>query len=474
MAQAIGIDVGGTHLRAARVDGAGAILAEARRPCDRRPEAVLRDVLALVEEVRAPGVAALGVGLPSRVDAAAREVFPGGYVDLTCISFAARVEEATGLAVALENDGAMALLAERALGAARGCDAALLLTVGTGIGGAVLDGGRLLRGRGTAGQLGHLVVREGGHRCACGRQGCLETESSGSALARHLAEAGLPQGTRAESLLARPSDPAAERALAAWAGPMRRAILSLAAALRPEVVLLGGGAGGAMAQALARLPPDPSGWFDAPVRPAALGDVAGVVGAALAGLDLIGLGRTRRALLVNGVPASGKSRVARAMADALGWPLLSLDTVKGPFLAELPPGDRPFNRSLGRAAYAAIWDTLAESPSGTGVVIDAWFGFQPLSLLDDGLARAGVAQAAELWCEAPPEEVGRRYAARVPARGPGHPGLDYVPELVELARRAVPTGRAPVLRIDTTRPLDRAGALAWARRALAGRPPESA
>jgi glucokinase len=378
------------------------------------------------------------------------------------------------LAVAIENDAAMALLAEHALGAARGCESAVLLTVGTGIGGAALEGGRLLRGRGTAGQLGHLVVHEGGQPCPCGRHGCLETESSGSAFARHLAEAGLPEGTRAEDLLARPGDPAAGRVLAAWAAPMRRAILTLAAALGPEAILLGGGAGGAMAQALARLPPDPSGWFEAPVRPAALGDAAGVVGAGLAALDAAGLGRTRRALLVNGVPASGKSRVARAMADALGWPLLALDTVKGPFLAELPPGDRPFNRSLGRAAYAAIWDTLAESPGGTGVVIDAWFGFQPLSLLDEGLARAGVGRAAEIWCEAPPEEVGRRYAARVPERGPGHPGLAYVPELIELARRAAPTGRAPVLRLDTTQAFDRARTLAWVRRALAKRPQESA
>ena len=62
--------------------------------------------------------------------------------------------------------------------------------------------------------------------------------------------------------------------------------------------------------------------------------------------------------------------------------------------------------------------------------------------------------------------MGRRYAERVEGRGPGHPGLDYVPELVELARRAGPTGLAPVRRVDTTAPLDFAGTVAWVREHL--------
>jgi glucokinase len=110
-------------------------------------------------------------------------------------------------------------------------------------------------------------------------------------------------------------------------------------------------------------------------------------------------------------------------------------------------------------------DTLREAPGP--FVLDAWFGFQPPDLLARGLRDAG-AVAAEVWCEAPPEEVGRRYAARVSLRGPGHPGLDYVPELVALAGRAAPTGERPVLRVDTTRPLDLPATLAWARAALGG------
>jgi len=220
--------------------------------------------------------------------------------------------------------------------------------------------------------------------------------------------------------------------------------------LNPDLVLLGGGLGPAALAAVETVP-EAEGWYHAPIRAAALGDDAGVIGAARAALDGV---RPKRAVLVNGVPASGKSGVARALSQATGWPILALDTIKAPFLDALPPGDRLFNRTLGRAAYAAIFDVIAEAPPGATFIIDAWFGFQPLSLLEDGLATAGVGRRAELWCHAPPETIGARYGARVPTRPPGHPGLDYVPELVALAARAKPTGLAPHLGVETTGPPD--------------------
>jgi len=162
----------------------------------------------------------------------------------------------------------------------------------------------------------------------------------------------------------------------------------------------------------------------------------------------------KRAVLVNGVPASGKSTVARAVSDRFGWPLFALDTIKEPFFTELGTGDRAYNRKLGRAAYAAIFDTIAAFPNGQTVIVEAWFGFQPAELLAEHLAHAGIGERAELWCHAPPETIGQRYAERVARRPPGHPGLDYVPELVTLATRAQPIGAGALLAIDTTRPLD--------------------
>jgi len=162
----------------------------------------------------------------------------------------------------------------------------------------------------------------------------------------------------------------------------------------------------------------------------------------------------KRAILVNGVPASGKSTVARALADRCGCSLLALDTIKEPFFEALGSVDRDLNRKLGRAAYAAIFDLIGAFPDGMVTIVEAWFGFQPPEVLAGHVARAGLGAAVEIWCHAPPEVIGARYAARVPLRPPQHPGLDYVPELVALAGRAQPLGAYPLLPIDTTAPLD--------------------
>ena len=451
---AIGIDIGGTHIRAARVAQGGTVLARAAAPSSPDAQTVLATCLALVAQVRSPQVQAIGIGVPGQVHVASRRVLSGGYVDLSTLPFAEEAETATGLPVSLDNDATMALLGEAACGAARGRANVVLLTIGTGIGGAILENGIVLRGRGSAGQLGHLTVDPQGRPCVCGRTGCVETVSSGTAFGTHLAEAGLPATTRAEDLLAR-SDAAAQAVLSAWARPLRAAIDTLVATCNPDLVLLGGGAGAAAAAALARFPAAPS-WFQADIAPAQLGDDAGVIGAALSALP-----KPRRAVLVNGVPASGKSGVARALAQATGWPVLSLDTVKAPFLTELAPVDRSLNRTLGRASYAAIFDLIAETAPGSTVIIDAWFGFQPPGVLEAGLIRAGVGPTAELWCQAPPDTIGARYAARAGTRPAGHPGLDYVPELIALATRAKPLDRGPRRDVDTTLPLDSAALAAW-------------
>ncbi len=453
MDSTIGIDIGGTHLRAARVDPQGRVLARATLPTERAAEACLAQCIGLVARLRDPGTRGIGIGVPGQVDVGAGRVLSGGYVDLSVLPFADSVAAAAGLPVTLDNDAGMALRGEVACGAARGLTSAVLLTIGTGIGGAILDGGRILRGTGTAGQLGHLVVVPDGRACVCGRRGCVETESAGTAFARHLAAAGLPDDLRAEAVLAL-DDPRAARVLRAWAAPLRAAIDTLVAALAPQVVLIGGGAGPAALAALARLPSAAS-WFDAALRGPALGDDAGVVGAALAARP-----RGRRAVLVNGVPASGKSTVAAGLAAASGWPVLALDDIKTPFLHELAPVDRDMNRRLGRAAYQAIFAAVAAMPPEATVILDAWFGFQPAEVLRAGLAAAGVAQTVEVWCHAPPDAVAARYGARVPLRPAGHPGLDYLPDLVALAARAAPTGLGPVVRADTTRPVAAARLLA--------------
>lgn len=172
-------------------------------------------------------------------------------------------------------------------------------------------------------------------------------------------------------------------------------------------------------------------------------------------------------ILVNGVPASGKSSVAREIANRFQLPCLTLDEVKEPFMAMLAPVDRATNRQLGKAAYAAIWSAVAQAPLRCVYVIDAWFGFQPLALLQEHLRQAGVSNVLEVWNQIDGERVAARYQARIPQRPAGHPGEEYLPELRALADRAVPLGLGPLWQCDQNHPLDYPALFQWLEAQLA-------
>ena len=176
----------------------------------------------------------------------------------------------------------------------------------------------------------------------------------------------------------------------------------------------------------------------------------------------------KTAVLVNGVPASGKSTVALSIAQRLGCPLMVLDTVKEPLFGVFGTGDREHNRKLGRASYAIIFGAIGDWPDPATVVVDAWFGFQPMDVLDGHLASAGIGRVVEVWCHAPSAVLAERYRARLGARSPGHPGVEYIPELVELNARAAPTGRGPVFTLDTTRPPSIDVLMAWLKAEVGG------
>ncbi|MGX7875021.1 ROK family protein [Mesorhizobium sp. ORM6] len=479
MPLSIGIDIGGTNLRAARISATGEILKRVSEKSAPDPELVLGRVADMVRLLDTPDVKAIGVGVPGRVDARRGAVLSGGYVNFASVALARRLEDMTGKPVVIDNDCNMALAAEMALGAGRGHGNIIMFTIGTGIGGAVAQDRRITRGSATAGQLGHITVDVNGVVCACGRRGCVETTSSGTALGRHIARAGLGADTSVDQLFARDAagDIQARGILDAWARPLRAAIDTAVAVLDPDLVLLGGGLGRAAHAALGRAPAL-APWYQCQVEPAQLGDDAGVIGAGLQALaagpqavpvsPLAQPNRARRAVLVNGIPASGKSTVSRGIADRMGWPLLALDTIKNPFLETLGGGDRVFNRTLGRASYQAIWSVVGEAPAGTTVIVDAWFGFQPHELLEDHLRKAGVEQTIEIWCHAPGEVLAERYGARLDQRPAGHPGAAYIPELIELAKRAEPLRRGPLFDVDTTRPIDFDAITSWLRATMAG------
>ena len=182
MVQAIGVDIGGSNLRVARIAPDGRLSGRASAAVSRVPEAAVAQILERCHELDDPSVSSVGIGIPGRVDVTRRKILSGGYVDLAGTNLVARLEAALGKPVAVGNDCSMALAAEMTLGAAQGHRNVVMFTIGTGIGGAVAMGGQVVHGAGTAGQLGHITVAQGGPPCNCGRCGCVETLSSGTAL----------------------------------------------------------------------------------------------------------------------------------------------------------------------------------------------------------------------------------------------------------------------------------------------------
>lgn len=156
----------------------------------------------------------------------------------------------------------------------------------------------------------------------------------------------------------------------------------------------------------------------------------------------------KRVILVNGIPASGKSRLAVELSEYSGWLQLSLDGIKNPFLQRLQNVDRPFNRVLGLASYQVIWDIIGGAPQGSTFIADAWFGFQPKDVLQDYLQRAGVTQVLEIWCQIDAKLAAERFASRLGERLPGHVGAEYIPELKILAGNARPIALGPVYSVD--------------------------
>lgn len=191
---AFGIDVGGTKIITAVVSARGRILARHRcpTPAKKGPDAVF-DALCgamrrTLKQAALPveAITAIGLGLPGISDPETGIVFTSpnlpGWRDVPA---AARVREEFGTPTFLINDANAAALGEMRYGAARKISDFVYITVSTGIGGAIVSGGKLYTGAsGTAGELGHMTIRDGGPPCRCGGNGCWEALASGTALAR--------------------------------------------------------------------------------------------------------------------------------------------------------------------------------------------------------------------------------------------------------------------------------------------------
>lgn len=187
-----GVDLGGTKIQAVVTARAGKVVGQARRDTPRRggPEEVAHDLALTIREaaadagVKVTELVGVGVGAPGSVDPAAGIVHQAPNIDGWTDSFALGpvLSERVRLPVFVANDVSVAVEAERRLGAGRGVRSFLGVFWGTGIGGGLVVDGRLLQGRGSAGEIGHVCVKPGGRRCGCGLRGCVEAYAGRRAL----------------------------------------------------------------------------------------------------------------------------------------------------------------------------------------------------------------------------------------------------------------------------------------------------
>ena len=258
----LGIDIGGSKIAYALADGQGEILARKRRPSEPTGDA-RTDLTRMADDVRTllagagaepGGRVRIGVSVPGPLDADRRRVVrPPNLPGWDSVPVAAWLEDELGCAVALENDANAAALAEYRFGAGQGVRDMIYLTMSTGVGGGLILGGRLHRGRdGNAGEWGHTPVEWPGEACACGLHGCLEAYVGGAALAGRLrtqapeTSACLALAGSRDALTpvhwieaARDGDEWALNEMDRFNRYLAQAIVHIAFSLAPEAVVLG-------------------------------------------------------------------------------------------------------------------------------------------------------------------------------------------------------------------------------------------
>lgn len=289
MTAVLAIDIGGTRIRAALVSDAGKVLtrAEAETPARGHGDQVVQVIARTAAQARqGQEVAAVGVCAPGPLDAdrGIAQVTPtiDGFRDYP---LRARISQALGLPAVLEHDGQAAAFGEWRFGAGQGVQSLVYVTISTGIGGGAIVEGRLQKGRqGQAGHVGHMVLLPDGPICNCGNPGCWEALAAGPAFASAARGAGFADGPAAFAA-ARAGDAAALHLVAVEARWLGLGLVNLLHIYAPDVVVLGGG----LTAGLDLLRPGIEAEISrramatfraTPLLPAALGDNAGLVGAA--------------------------------------------------------------------------------------------------------------------------------------------------------------------------------------------------
>ncbi len=253
----IGIDVGGTTVKGALIDGNGALLAEDSVPtvCGDVAQSVVLLVGNLTARADCAEIAGIGIGCAGMIDSDAGKVVFAGNLDLKDYPLAERVRRETGLPVKITNDANAAALGEAKFGAGKHFKNSILVTLGTGVGGGIVIDGKLYEGYKSAGaEIGHMVIERGGDLCTCGRRGCFEAYSSATALIRRTKwameeDAGSQMWTSCTSDTVSGKtafdfadcDISAKQVVDWYIERLACGLVNLANIFRPQVIMLGGG-----------------------------------------------------------------------------------------------------------------------------------------------------------------------------------------------------------------------------------------
>jgi len=250
----LGIDLGGTNLRAAAFDESGTLLKKVSgaTPIEAGPEAVIADMVRSAEQLRTEygcdGLAGIGVGVPGNIDMKSGTVIAWNNVP-AFNGYPTRDELSKRLntPVILENDANAAALGEHWMGAGRGVDDLVMLALGTGIGGGIISQGKILHGHvGMAAELGHITVVPNGNPCGCGNRGCVEKHASATAIGALARNLGLGNLTAHEvHNLAEQGDDRALMIFRSVGESLGIALATLINIFNAPLYLLGGGASAA-------------------------------------------------------------------------------------------------------------------------------------------------------------------------------------------------------------------------------------
>ena len=306
MSVSIGLDVGGTKVLGIAVDPAvpGTVVAEDRVATPDGGAGLVDTLLELVDSL---GIspASIGVGVPGLVDRAGTLHMGPHLRRMNEVPLARLLAERSGVPTRVDNDANCHAVGELTVGAATGASEVLMITLGTGIGAGIITAGELLRGaNGFAGEPGHMIVEPNGPPCPCGKRGCWERFASGTGLGRLARDAasggrldaavalagGDPEAVRGEHVTAsaRSGDAESQAVLDSLAGWIALGLANLVNVLDPAIIVIGGG----LVEAADLLLPEVEARFAAlvmagerrpaiPIVPAALGERAGAIGAAL-------------------------------------------------------------------------------------------------------------------------------------------------------------------------------------------------